>query len=159
MAESSYKSNRIATYTARGFQGQRNIKLQLSISMNEEAAWSVSILKPSKLFRHHSVLFESLEGDTFCVALFVENEEVELICRNVDLSDHKYHNFTRERLGTTRKSAMNILETAAVVLQQLGDYDYVRNNCQVSIQATVCFHVYKWELHVHVSNTCTLPFS
>ena len=146
MAESSYQSSTIAKYTARGFQGQRNIRLHLFVPMDKETVWNVSILKSSAWFPHHSVLFESLEGDTFWVALYVENDEVELACRNIDTSARKCQSLSTERLGTIRKSATNILDTAATVLKQLGSYHYVVNNCQVSIQATVSFHIYIWEL-------------
>ena len=71
----------------------------------------------------------------------VVNAEVILICRNIDLCDPKYHSLTRQPLGTIRTSAVNIIATAAMVLQQLGTYHYVLNNCQVSIQATVCSRV------------------
>ena len=142
MAESSCTSSTLATYTARGFQGRHAISLRLTIPMDEETDWIVSVLKHSEMFRHHSIHFESLKGDTFCVGLFVENDEVELICRNIDLTNPKYQGLTRTPLGTVRKSAINILKIAAIVLQQLGSYHYVLNNCQVSVY--VHNNVYTW---------------
>ena len=152
MAESSYKSSTIAKYTARGFQGQHQIDLHLFVPMDKETAWNVSVLKSSTWFPHHSILFESSQGDTFWVALYVKNDEVKLACQNIDISAYKYQSLSTEHLGTIRKSAMNILETAATVLKQLGSYHCVLNNCQVSTHATVCFHVYNREL----GNTCTI---
>ena len=142
MAESSYTSSTIATYTARGFQGSHAISLQLSIPMSEEAVWKVFVLKHSEWFQHHSLLFESLKtGDTFYVHLVVVNDEVQLRCRNIDLTDSKYQTLRKDHLGTITKSAKNLLQTAAVVLKQLGSYHYVLNNCQVSILVHVYPHV------------------
>ena len=108
--------------------------------MDQETYWKVFALRSQELFRHHSVLFESSEGDSFCCELFVPEElqEVILKCRNIDLRNPNYR-LSKTCLGIVTTSAENIVKTAITVLQDFGSYHSVLNNCQVSIQATVCY--------------------
>ena len=66
----------------------------------------------------------------------VENDEVTLRGDGIDLGDDK--GFTKKKLGEVSKSAENIVDIAAAVLQKLGRFNVIRNNCQVRIPVATC---------------------
>ena len=136
----SYDESTIATYTAKGFQRKDDAQLLVDIALEEVERWAVSLLE-FKLFGHRSLLFESSRNTPFYVDLIPMEDEVTLQAKGVNLDDDRYKGLTKTYLGTVRKSASTILETAATALEQFGDFHYVRKNYQVSIQVHTYIHV------------------
>ena len=130
MAGSSFRNCTLASYSAVGFQGVQRISLRLSIPLDMETDWTVSVLKHNWVFQHHSILFQSkICNDAFIVELTVNKDEANLEYRSIDLAN--YPDLSKQELGNVRKSANSILETAKVVLKRLGSYHQVLKNCQV----------------------------
>ena len=139
MAKSCDGNTVFAKITAKGFQGTRAIELPVSVPMNEETPWAVSVLRSKS--RHHSLLFEATKHITFYIDLLVVNKEVTLHGKDINLQEEKYKTLTKAPLGTITASIAAILDIASSVLEKLGKYNFLTMNCQVIFPYVLtCMH-------------------
>ena len=100
----------------------------------EEEEWSVWLVKPNQMFKHHSLLIESTErGGSFTIELVVNVDTNQVMPRSrpLDMNDPRYsHLLTFERLGNITTSAISLFQTALNRLENFGTYNEITNNCQ-----------------------------
>ena len=99
---------------------------------SEEEDWKVWLVKPSSWFKHHSLVFESIDlGGSFTVELVVDmsTNTVTPMSRLFDRNEYSQLNYTH--LGNvTSTTANSLFATALDCLEKFGDYSQVSNNCQ-----------------------------
>ena len=100
----------------------------------EEEEWSVWLVKPNKMFKHHSLVIEStVRGGSFTIELLVnvDTNQVMPKSRPFNMNDPRYsHLLTFERLGNITRSAISLFQTALDRLEKFGTYNEITNNCQ-----------------------------
>ena len=101
---------------------------------SEEEEWSVWLVKPNQMFKHHSLLIESTErGGSFTVELVVNVNTNQVMPRSrpFDRNDPRYSNLlTFNHLGNITTSAISLFQTALDCLENFGTYNEITNNCQ-----------------------------
>lgn len=131
MAESRHS---LPSYREKGYWGQCDINVKLSIDQHKRIKWNVCVLKPNKWFKHHTMLFECVTtSDKFTVELLAGSEVV-FRCWSFDTSNPRYSQLRKEVLGVCTASVHSLIATAISVLKQQGDYHETCNNCQVRIR-------------------------
>ena len=101
---------------------------------SEEEEWSVWLVKPNQMFKHHSLLIESTDkGGSFTIELLVNVETKEVVpeSRPLDRNDPRYSDLlTFNHLGNITTSAESLFRKAMDCLENFGPYDEITNNCQ-----------------------------
>ena len=131
-ASDSY-GNSESLVKANSFRCSQELKDYLSGVLREKAygsstSWNVYKLKPSGMFKHHSLFFTptSNPGDGFTAEIRVEDGQVIFFCMTFE--GVPVAKFTH--LGSIHMSVSNIINMAVDSAQEFGDYDGTLNNCQ-----------------------------
>ena len=103
---------------------------ELLPARTETVTWSVYLVRPSEMFRHHSLLVSDESGRSFTIELVVdvESRSVVPISRSFDPSNYPQLDYTC--LGEVTTTAKALFRKALNCLERLGDYHYMNNNCQ-----------------------------
>ena len=113
-------------------------------ALRKQTTWKIQLLKPSRWFKHHSILVQSAEtGEHFTIELFVsvgtgaQHTHVIPRSRHFDPSTEKYAHLEATDLGEVHSSAVNLFDTALQCLKEFGQYDQYTNNCQDYCQVAI----------------------
>ena len=120
---------------------------------SEEEEWSVWLVKPNQMFKHHSLVIKSTQrGGSFTIELVVnvDTNQVMPMSRPFDMNDPRYRNLTFNHLGNITRSAFSLFQTAVDRLEKFGTYNHYTNNCQEYCQVYILHSV-----HTH---TCVQQF-
>ena len=101
-------------------------------SMHKVTQWKMQLVKPTRWFKHHSVLVQSVEtGEHFTIELVIsETEGVIPFTRRFDPSDVRYSCLDYTDLGEISMSAVQLFENALKCIEDFGDYNRITSNCQ-----------------------------
>ena len=106
-------------------------------SLQKQSEWRVRLLKPSKWFKHHSLLFKNTEtGECFTIELVINSttDSVVPFTRRFDMSSESHGHLKAVDLGTVTSSAAQLFNKALKCLQDFGNYHRITNNCQAFCQ-------------------------
>ena len=99
---------------------------------DKKVDWNLWLVKPNAWFKHHSLVFESIEfKGSFTVGLLVDNTNS--VVPNSEPFDEKllYSKEHYKLLGVIKSTTANSLyKTALDCLKTFGNYNEVTNNCQ-----------------------------
>ena len=113
-------------------------------SLHKRSEWKVQLLKPSKWFKHHSLLVESIEtGECFTIELVVSKTSVTPFTRQFAVGSESHSHLETVDLGRVSLPASQLFNMALNCLQDFGSYHKVTNNCQAFCQvrtASACLH-------------------
>ena len=97
----------------------------------EEAPWNVYLLTKN-LVQHYALMFEH-KNNKFFIDLWINKDNIERtpqVIMRYDMLGTKFDEYKEIPLGTINKSFPQIFQTAYDVMQKMGEYKLIMNNCQ-----------------------------
>ena len=97
----------------------------------DEAPWNVYLLAKN-LVTHYALMFEH-DNNKFFIDLWINKDNIEKtpqVIMRFDMLGDKFEEYKEIPLGTITKSFPQIFQTAYNVMEKMGEYKLVMNNCQ-----------------------------